>query len=1283
MAVKGNIISSSGGNNQNLKKIRRSQMAERLLYLDGRPFSLKDYPHMRAVYDMSFEQLVLKTSRQVSKCSRKSFILNNLPESAPKMAKDLMPGDELLSYDEGTGKIVRNKIKAIEDNGVHPIYQIKTRTGSVIEVTGNHPIWTYGWTDASELRVGNLVGIARNTEAALPTEKTVQDYEYKIVAYLLAEGGIYDNKTIRFTNSEYDLVEDFTNAVISFNPHMKVTPLGNSKYTYSCTAPRIRNNPLLDWTREIGIQGHNSQTKFHPEFVYKLTKEQLCDYIKVWFDTDGYVSLRPNGVQIEIALISKKLIDGLRDFLSRLGIFSSISEKKVKIYEGTNKKCWCLRVEGRGSKLRFYDLIKTKKLKEVNWPETENNNRLVYPKQAVKSVLDNYRYKNFGANSMYKNGLQASPSYDVSQTKLAKYCEVLEDPELEIMYNGDIIYDRITEINILPPEDTLAIEMEDPHKNYLVDHIVTHNSTTLANLITLYSITYPHFRSMFVAPRQDQTKVFSRDRLGPTMTNSPAIKAHFLDPKMDQNVFYRQFKNGSKCYLRYAYHDADALRGFSTDMNLFDECFTDNMELLTRNGEWVSVDELELTHEFATVDPNGNLEYQLPSRIIEKEFDGNILKFSHRSFNLEVTPKHNLYLSQDLNTGPYRKWNKGWRLEKAEEYKDSNFKFKSAAPYQGKNTDTIVVPEYETLYKPNGDLYQKGPKVYKEETVDTKAFMSFMGWYLSEGHCCHTHRNVILVQNEGEHADEIREVLDATGLIWREYKSAGRATQFFIKSGALWGLLEPLGKSHDKYIPDYCLEQTDHLLDLLISLYKGDAMRHVGEEYGELNTASKRLADTTQLAWMYLGRKATIRQVTEKYNGTVMYRIRPQSLDYQIFWNSANRVSEVPYSGKVYCATVSNGTLIVRDKIEKTPVIVGNCQDLVEDVIPVANQTMTRSEFKKEVYSGTPKRTQGTLSDRWFASTQNEWAIKCEKCSHWNVPLDESNIGDSGVICSKCGKGVNPSNGQWVAVGDPSARMIGFRVCAPMFANAPWVDWRKDIIEYRKNFGEAKFYNEVMGLEYDDGVAPISTVMIKDACQEHQPMTDKHTPGSTYAMGVDYGPINSNNSFTYVTIGKWVSADKFQFTYFKRYYGKEADPAHYHQDVSRLFIQNKAIRIGADFGMGEASNSEIRKSIGYDKLVAYQFSDSVKQLTQYNPKIPGYILNKSKVIDMFIDNLKNGKILLPRYSDFKPHEREFTNLNIEYDERFNKRKYTKIGTDDGLMSAIFCYMAALIVRNAL
>jgi|MudIll2142460700_1097286.scaffolds.fasta_scaffold00862_5 hypothetical protein len=46
---------------------RRSQLAEKLLYLSGEPFSLIDYPFYPAIYDGQYQGLLLKCGRQVAK----------------------------------------------------------------------------------------------------------------------------------------------------------------------------------------------------------------------------------------------------------------------------------------------------------------------------------------------------------------------------------------------------------------------------------------------------------------------------------------------------------------------------------------------------------------------------------------------------------------------------------------------------------------------------------------------------------------------------------------------------------------------------------------------------------------------------------------------------------------------------------------------------------------------------------------------------------------------------------------------------------------------------------------------------------------------------------------------------------------------------------------------------------------------------------------------------------------------------------------------------------------
>lgn len=59
------------------KPLRLSDIAERLLYLDGEPFSLRDYPMYRSIYDGRYRSTLLMCGRQVAKStSLANFIIS-------------------------------------------------------------------------------------------------------------------------------------------------------------------------------------------------------------------------------------------------------------------------------------------------------------------------------------------------------------------------------------------------------------------------------------------------------------------------------------------------------------------------------------------------------------------------------------------------------------------------------------------------------------------------------------------------------------------------------------------------------------------------------------------------------------------------------------------------------------------------------------------------------------------------------------------------------------------------------------------------------------------------------------------------------------------------------------------------------------------------------------------------------------------------------------------------------------------------------------------------------
>lgn len=216
----------------------------------------------------------------------------------------------------------------------------------------------------------------------------------------------------------------------------------------------------------------------------------------------------------------------------------------------------------------------------------------------------------------------------------------------------------------------------------------------------------------------------------------------------------------------------------------------------------------------------------------------------------------------------------------------------------------------------------------------------------------------------------------------------------------LYEYLKPLGKSGDKYISRELLNYTKYLPDLLDALYKGDGdnpstQKQYQKEYLRLNTKSKALADTTQEAWLRLGKLATINH-RDREAGRI-YTVEVKTLTYVNFLfnkykqNKNKQFEERQYKGKIYCVIVPNGNFITRHRKTKLPIVTGNSADmclfdetqsLKEDIIPVVQETMARSMYKRTMYAGTPMRSKGTLADKWFRSTQNEFLLKCNACGH-------------------------------------------------------------------------------------------------------------------------------------------------------------------------------------------------------------------------------------------------------------------------------------------------------------
>lgn len=107
-------------------------------------------------------------------------------------------------------------------------------------------------------------------------------------------------------------------------------------------------------------------------------------------------------------------------------------------------------------------------------------------------------------------------------------------------------------------------------------------STMLGNKLISYSCINTALNCLYVSPTNQQTKVFSQDRLKEPIETSRYLKA-WTTTKLSDNVFLKKFINRSQITLRYAYINADRVRGIPADVICLDELqdlLTDNIPVI-------------------------------------------------------------------------------------------------------------------------------------------------------------------------------------------------------------------------------------------------------------------------------------------------------------------------------------------------------------------------------------------------------------------------------------------------------------------------------------------------------------------------------------------------------------------------------------------------------------------------------------------------------------------------------------------------------------------------------
>ena len=347
------------------------------------------------------------------------------------------------------------------------------------------------------------------------------------------------------------------------------------------------------------------------------------------------------------------------------------------------------------------------------------------------------------------------------------------------------------------------------------------------------------------------------------------------------------------------------------DLEWFGACHSEDTEVLTENG-WKHYSQVLPGEKIATYNAQtGSIEFDVPQDLHEYDYDGDLVHFKSRHYDVLVTPNHMMLASmREWNNDTGRYAHGPWEKVRADNIIE-NSRFLSTANWEGS------IPE-RPIYRDKSYL----------SNLSLDEYLEFVGFYVSEGGVKRDKgvlRSWSITQTVtspcfleiksamSRVADTVREAVDD--------RRDDRCIQFYVDDSKFSEFMaKEFGDSSvEKRIPHWILSLPKReLAVVLTALMKGDGdivVSASGCVKCRYSTVSKVLAGQVQEIALKLGMNPKISVNNDE--------VESHNDIYRVYWSHENEkngtrsvkdrnISREHYSGKVWCFTTKSGFFVTR-----------------------------------------------------------------------------------------------------------------------------------------------------------------------------------------------------------------------------------------------------------------------------------------------------------------------------------------------------------------------------------
>jgi hypothetical protein len=354
-------------------------------------------------------------------------------------------------------------------------------------------------------------------------------------------------------------------------------------------------------------------------------------------------------------------------------------------------------------------------------------------------------------------------------------------------------------------------------------------------------------------------------------------------------------------------------------------------------------------------------------------------------------------------------------------------------------------------------------------------------------------------------------------------------------------------------------------------------------------------------------------------------------------------------------------------------------QDIAAGDLPILEESLSHSQHRGVVLTGTPKLIDNHLEGAMSHSTAHEFKVPCHGCRQ-GVLLDEHCLGPQGPQCPRCLAAIDVRMGQWVARNPQSTWGDGFWINHLM---VPWINYA-ELLERQRTYDPARFRNECLGLPSALGDHLVTREDI-EACCTAIGMTDGgHLARSQYPNrlvgGIDWG--GGATSHTVMTVGYLDDHYRFCVVAMKRLVACE-HPDQVLTDVSELCRHFQLRFVAADGG----GNGNVYNRMLYERLRQQCAVYAIHYSADGPPHQDGCLLTwpigRSASIGAVFSRIKKRTLLLPKIDEMSPFVSDFTCVLAEYDDYHRTLKFVHPDgqTDDAVHATNYALQMAVYVRS--